>query len=733
MVTDEEIEQALFSPLDAPFSPYCVSDSSTYIMSPGGDEQTTTVHANKDDEEFDGFIDILDEYEANTGFTDYDQSYDAYGMPQQNHNNDPYMPIIREVSQHKTDIEQPQYSSTIMNQHEEQRNAYLQQVEQNMYHSPPDNPHGNDQYIEAMFTNDSEMKTPSCVPYEQPRDFEADLPLIHTADALPKAPGIRIEFETQFHKKYWRNDRKNLQCFPRCPEYGDYYFLKTKNLKHKASGGAACNGSVSAQLHGVSVSTMGPIVALARINLCKDDGQSTSLHNGLVLSVPQFEDLKKHCLKGKIHVQNNDLVDLLFAANCWKLNVQLSKKRRPKDMPSMAPKYCFEAVCLVQQPDGSYMVLANVVSNTFQIASTRTLAREIGGKEIAVVKQEPGATEATRKRPAAEHYQNEITTLDQIHDGTEATMDDMHKRTRYIGPTNKAATPAGLETIESDGTALKAEPKQPVSDKKSQQEEEEEEEQTEVTIAAPPALAPATDTQTTQDFSVSSEPVHAIVVPETYHRVEAFSVTKAYMWGILGILGGHHYYLERYGWGLLYTCTFGLLTFGWIYDLTRMSALVENANRENTKLTYQDSRALQISPLGILGAHRYALGDCGWGVYYTCTFGCLFVGYIVDFFRIEQLYAQSSGQSTRDPYDKTDMYLRLCPGGIFGAHRFYLGDKKGGILYACTFGLLFVGVIRDAFYMDDLIEKSRQAERAREPQPEAEEDNPEIELGSVQV
>ena len=33
--------------------------------------------------------------------------------------------------------------------------------------------------------------------------------------------------------------------------------------------------------------------------------------------------------------------------------------------------------------------------------------------------------------------------------------------------------------------------------------------------------------------------------------------------------------------------------------------------------------------------------------------------------------------------------------GIFGAHRFYEGKKRSGILYLCTLGLLFCGVVYD--------------------------------------
>lgn len=34
-----------------------------------------------------------------------------------------------------------------------------------------------------------------------------------------------------------------------------------------------------------------------------------------------------------------------------------------------------------------------------------------------------------------------------------------------------------------------------------------------------------------------------------------------------GMLGGHYYYVGRWGRGLLYTFTLGLFVFGWFHDL----------------------------------------------------------------------------------------------------------------------------------------------------------------------
>lgn len=47
--------------------------------------------------------------------------------------------------------------------------------------------------------------------------------------------------------------------------------------------------------------------------------------------------------------------------------------------------------------------------------------------------------------------------------------------------------------------------------------------------------------------------------------------------------------------------------------------------------------------------------------------------------------------------NKFKFYLTLC-GGFVGAHKFYEGDFKRGVLYMCTFGLCMVGYIKDVVY-----------------------------------
>ena len=52
------------------------------------------------------------------------------------------------------------------------------------------------------------------------------------------------------------------------------------------------------------------------------------------------------------------------------------------------------------------------------------------------------------------------------------------------------------------------------------------------------------------------------------------------LFDIIGLIGCHHYYLTNYGFGLIYTLTFGLLGIGWIWDWFRMPILVRRANKK---------------------------------------------------------------------------------------------------------------------------------------------------------
>lgn len=94
------------------------------------------------------------------------------------------------------------------------------------------------------------------------------------------------------------------------------------------------------------------------------------------------------------------------------------------------------------------------------------------------------------------------------------------------------------------------------------------------------------------------------VVPSTKK-----SIVEAYiLWFVFGLLGAHHFYLKRYGFGVLYVFTFGLLGLGWFVDLFRIPFLVKEANRnipspypEPRKKNLSDAFVCWLPPFGLLG------------------------------------------------------------------------------------------------------------------------------------
>lgn len=74
----------------------------------------------------------------------------------------------------------------------------------------------------AMLNSSAQQKTKSSA---SSSPFQAELHLV-----------------TELNDCYWKNGRKNLQCFPACPEHNDFYSMKMNNRKHSSVG--VCRGPV---------------------------------------------------------------------------------------------------------------------------------------------------------------------------------------------------------------------------------------------------------------------------------------------------------------------------------------------------------------------------------------------------------------------------------------------------------------------------------------------------------
>ncbi|XP_076081397.1 uncharacterized protein LOC143052275 [Mytilus galloprovincialis] len=133
------------------------------------------------------------------------------------------------------------------------------------------------------------------------------------------------------------------------------------------------------------------------------------------------------------------------------------------------------------------------------------------------------------------------------------------------------------------------------------------------------------------------------------------------------------------------------------------------------------AEVLALSPFGILGFHHFYLNRPLYGASYFFTFGLLGVGYIVDWFRTPNLVKRHNEEkfSGRDPNLKysDDAYVLWFPFGILGFHHFYLQRPLWGFLYFFTFGLFGIGWLIDGFRICCMVKQHNENLKERQRLP----------------
>ncbi|XP_022104295.1 uncharacterized protein LOC110986606 isoform X2 [Acanthaster planci] len=137
-----------------------------------------------------------------------------------------------------------------------------------------------------------------------------------------------------------------------------------------------------------------------------------------------------------------------------------------------------------------------------------------------------------------------------------------------------------------------------------------------------------------------------------------------------GFLGFHHHYLGRHVLGLVYLCTLGLLTVGFVSDWIRMPIHLKRYNERRAKeiqgikepqMYYLDDAYILAVPGGILGFHNFYLGRYFWGFVYLLTLGLLGMGWVMDLIRMPLLVQEAnlrakSGRSMFDGIEQGTKY-----------------------------------------------------------------------------
>lgn len=124
------------------------------------------------------------------------------------------------------------------------------------------------------------------------------------------------------------------------------------------------------------------------------------------------------------------------------------------------------------------------------------------------------------------------------------------------------------------------------------------------------------------------------------------SIVVGYVVWIFGFLGAHRFYYGRQISGTIYFFTLGLFFIGWIVDLF----LIPGMNRD-ADIRYNEGEIdfnlcwLLLTFLGAFGIHRMYMGKWISGLIYLCTFGLFGLGYIYDFWTLNDQISLINGKT----------------------------------------------------------------------------------------
>ena len=108
-----------------------------------------------------------------------------------------------------------------------------------------------------------------------------------------------------------------------------------------------------------------------------------------------------------------------------------------------------------------------------------------------------------------------------------------------------------------------------------------------------------------------------------------------YLLWLFGFTGAHRFYYGRPVSGTIYFFTLGLFLIGWLVDLFLIPGMDRDADLRFTSgpLDYNVAWIL-LTFLGLFGVHRMYMGKWLTGILYLLTGGLFGVGYIYDYWTL---------------------------------------------------------------------------------------------------
>nr|BFD61066.1 TM2 domain-containing protein [Bdellovibrio sp. CKG001]BFD64481.1 TM2 domain-containing protein [Bdellovibrio sp. HM001]BFD68682.1 TM2 domain-containing protein [Bdellovibrio sp. HAGR004] len=120
-----------------------------------------------------------------------------------------------------------------------------------------------------------------------------------------------------------------------------------------------------------------------------------------------------------------------------------------------------------------------------------------------------------------------------------------------------------------------------------------------------------------------------------------------YILWIFGFMGAHRFYFGKSVSGTIWFFTFGLLGVGWLIDLFLIPAMEREAQRNyrSGRVDYTIAWIL-LTFLGVFGVHRFYMGKWISGLIWLCTGGLFLLGYLYDYWSLNEQVSQINSQAS---------------------------------------------------------------------------------------
>ncbi|MBE0575789.1 MAG: TM2 domain-containing protein [Desulfuromonadales bacterium] len=117
-----------------------------------------------------------------------------------------------------------------------------------------------------------------------------------------------------------------------------------------------------------------------------------------------------------------------------------------------------------------------------------------------------------------------------------------------------------------------------------------------------------------------------------------------YLLWLFGFTGSHRFYYGRPISGTIYFFTLGLFFIGWLVDLFLIPGMDRQADLRFTTgpIDYNVAWIL-LTFLGLFGIHRMYMGKWLTGILYLVTGGLFGIGYIYDYWTLNEQLSQLNG------------------------------------------------------------------------------------------